>query len=432
MMDTSAMKLRIFIGSSSERLDVANAVRTGLEDEHVPIVWKDGIFGLSKDILAGLLAAVEKSDAAVFIFAPDDLTQIRCQQHSTVRDNVVFELGLFMGMLGRERTFFVVPKGEKELHLPSDLTGVIYASYDPNQFANSANGSVTTACTEIKKALSDWMRAQAKRQNDSPSAIGEAMAGFGAQMEKVLLPLLRDGTYGASTKAKVEQADTDLVLKYGRRTVYVTFGRIDEAPAGEDHLVVLPANDLFDHHCFHDSKGAMGSCMSKWFPGRVGDVKDLVQRQLAQDIHRMKATPVATSETQLSLSYGVGKCVYINRPFGVNRKIALVTTSTKRANVGLHSEGAYLFAALRNVCHVMNDEKLDTVYLPVLGGGKGAMDPQIAFWYLLLALRHLFDASSGGGKGLRSVHIVIFKVDSKSDPEIDPELAGKLLGLAMR
>lgn len=426
------MKLRIFIGSSSEQLAVTEAVRECLESNHEPTVWSDGIFGLSQDTLTGLLNTLEKSDAAVFIFAPDDLTRIRSRDHSTVRDNVVFELGLFMGKLGRERTFFIVPEGEEKLHLPSDLTGVIYATYSSGRIYDDAKSAVASACDKIKRELSKWMKNQAKIQIDSPFEISEARAWFSGQMEYVLCQLIERAKGFNRLPTRIKRLKSEIVWSDGRREVRLAFGRIEDTPSGDNHLVALPANDLFDDHCFQDLKGAMGNCIKAWFPKNVDSIRNIVYQQLAKESQRRSPIPVATSETQLSLSYGVGKCVYLDKPLEVDRRMAFISTSTKRAKVGLHSDGGYILTALRAICHLASEQKIDTVYLPVLGGGKGGMVPQMALLSPLSVLRYLFDQNAGEVRVLKSVSVIVFKKDNATDPEIDPNLAWKLLALAMR
>jgi predicted nucleotide-binding protein len=123
-------KATVFIGSSSEQLPVARLLRQRLASDAEVAVWDEGIFNLGNPTLTDLLTAVETYDFAIFVFAADDLATIREKQEHMVRDNVVFELGLFMGRLGRARTFWVVPKGPTPVHIPSDLSGINTAQLD--------------------------------------------------------------------------------------------------------------------------------------------------------------------------------------------------------------------------------------------------------------------------------------------------------------
>jgi predicted nucleotide-binding protein len=67
---------------------------------------------------------LDQFDFAVLILAPDDVTID--QLSPSTRDNVLFEFGLFMGRLGRDRVF-VVYDDSIELKKPSDLAGVMLA-----------------------------------------------------------------------------------------------------------------------------------------------------------------------------------------------------------------------------------------------------------------------------------------------------------------
>ncbi len=147
------MKPRVFITSSVEGLDVAYAVQENLEYEFEVTVWPQGIFQPSKTALTSLLAGLHSFDGAVFVFSPDDTTAIRGREQPTVRDNVLFELGLFIGRLGSDKCFILKPRTFSELHFPSDLLGLTPASYDGERSDKNVTAAVGPACNKIRKAL---------------------------------------------------------------------------------------------------------------------------------------------------------------------------------------------------------------------------------------------------------------------------------------
>lgn len=144
-------KPKIFIGSSSESLNVAEAINVILDHEIEVTIWRNG-FDLSQITIESLILKANTTDFALFVFSPDDITLIRQQEKQVVRDNVLFELGLFIGAIGKERCFILKPRGE-ELHLPSDLAGLTYADYEANRSDNDLASAVNAACTKMKQSI---------------------------------------------------------------------------------------------------------------------------------------------------------------------------------------------------------------------------------------------------------------------------------------
>ena len=126
-------RVRIFIGSSSEGLKIANKLQELLANDFSVVVWNQGtVFGLGSSTLEALEAAVLEFHYAVFVFTPDDQIHTRGETKPVARDNVLFELGMFIGKLGRRRAFAVHP-GKRGITLPSDLSGITTAPYDPEE-----------------------------------------------------------------------------------------------------------------------------------------------------------------------------------------------------------------------------------------------------------------------------------------------------------
>jgi CRP/FNR family transcriptional regulator, cyclic AMP receptor protein len=122
-------KIRVFIISSAESMAVARAVQNAFAyDPFTTTVWTDGVFKVSNYALQSLEDEVDKSDFAIAIAHADDLTDSRGKQWPAPRDNVIFELGLFMGRLGKERAILMEPR-DAGVKLPSDLAGITTVPY---------------------------------------------------------------------------------------------------------------------------------------------------------------------------------------------------------------------------------------------------------------------------------------------------------------
>jgi uncharacterized SAM-dependent methyltransferase len=159
----------IVIGSSTESEPIAAALQESLGDALSPILWSQLGLPLSRQVLDGLEDDIDSADFAAFILSPDDKLDLRGKKTGATRDNVLIELGLARGLLGKDRAFLVLPTAlEDEFHLPTDLLGLIGATYDHD--AAAANGSPD----HRKRAMLDAanaIRAKARRhkQRAKPS-----------------------------------------------------------------------------------------------------------------------------------------------------------------------------------------------------------------------------------------------------------------------
>jgi len=147
------LKPRVFIGSSVESLGIANAIQANLEHDAESTVWNQGNFPLSSDTVDALIGAADNSDFGVFVFSSDDVTRLREVEYKVARDNVVFELGLFIGKLGRLRTIIIKPRGINDFHLPTDLLGVTPGTFEPNRSDGNMIAALGPCCGQIRQSL---------------------------------------------------------------------------------------------------------------------------------------------------------------------------------------------------------------------------------------------------------------------------------------
>lgn len=145
--------IRVFVASSREALDIARAIQSNLHDVGTVAVWDNSAFRISEYNLNALERELLSSTHAIFVLQPDDISLIRKNQHKTARDNVIFELGLFMGKFGLGRTYLVQPEDTKA-HLPTDLSGLTVAKYKPGPDIYAAIGP---ACTAIRNKIKQSM-----------------------------------------------------------------------------------------------------------------------------------------------------------------------------------------------------------------------------------------------------------------------------------
>jgi CRP/FNR family cyclic AMP-dependent transcriptional regulator len=143
-------KVRIFIISSAEALEIARTIQNAFEYDFTVVVWTDGVFRASWYPVESLERQLDQSDFAIAVAQPDDITLSRGQSSPSARENVIFELGMFIGRIGRQRSFLVEPRGE-EIKLPSDLSGItaLPYRYDVENLA----AAMGPACNRIRAII---------------------------------------------------------------------------------------------------------------------------------------------------------------------------------------------------------------------------------------------------------------------------------------
>jgi hypothetical protein len=132
------IKKKLFIGSSSEELPLAEAAKLLLDkDFEVTIwnekVWDTSIFKINQNFLADLLKASLQFDFGILLGTNDDKVIYRGKEVMQPRDNVLFELGLFSGRLGTSKCAFLI---DKQVKLLSDFNGLSLAYFDKADIAS--------------------------------------------------------------------------------------------------------------------------------------------------------------------------------------------------------------------------------------------------------------------------------------------------------
>ena len=175
-------KPRLFLGSSGKQAKLLQALTRGLEDIAHVEPWTTS-FNPGTITLERLLELTHEVDFAAFVFAQDDWTinsppasDVTGSGQASPRDNVVFEAGLFGGVLGMRRTFILHASGSK---LPSDLLGLTCVRYDKA----TAAAEIKAINQKLRKAIENesrlarieglwWQFSLTERTAQEPSALG--------------------------------------------------------------------------------------------------------------------------------------------------------------------------------------------------------------------------------------------------------------------
>ena len=125
LKEDNAMDNSVFIvhGHDGElKYKISNLIRkVGLN----PIILHEQV-----NTCSTIIEKIEKhgcqASAAILLFTPDDEGKEKDgkELRPRARQNVVFEAGYFMGLLGRDKTVLVV--SDSAIELPGDLNGVVY------------------------------------------------------------------------------------------------------------------------------------------------------------------------------------------------------------------------------------------------------------------------------------------------------------------
>ena len=174
-------KPRIFLGSSGKQAKLLQALTRGLEGVAHVDPWTTS-FHPGTTTLERLVELTREVDFAAFVFAQDDWTTANTSGpppadsgEASPRDNVVFEAGLFGGVLGMRRTFILHADGAK---LPTDLLGLTSIRYG----AQGTAAETHAVCEKLRKAIENeghlarieglwWQHSLTDRSDYEPSAI---------------------------------------------------------------------------------------------------------------------------------------------------------------------------------------------------------------------------------------------------------------------
>jgi Predicted nucleotide-binding protein containing TIR-like domain len=369
--------VKVFIGSSSESLDHMSEIAMWLEEEKVePVPWNlPTLFLPGENTFLKLIEISRSVDGAIFVFAEDDMVWYRADTVAQPRDNVLLEYGLFVGALGPKRAI-ICRRGRPKA--ASDLHGI--------NWIDSSPGSIQRAKVQLRA----W--AQQVARTPRPTVPGE------------------DATVAAACRS-IEATSSGFKAFFRNTEIFVDFGMLQNSAINPvSSAVVLPANEFFDERCFQDARTAAGAFVARHFPNQSSELQQAVRGRLGDPLEFVEKPGRPPTP-----SFGVGTCVYLDRPLGSNLRIIFAAVASDRLPDGLRTDLSTIFKVIERVRCILAEERVPSVYMPLLGAGKGGVPAEVAFHTLIAAL--LETRCRGGGHHLTEVHVVVHAPEGHS-PQI--------------
>lgn len=274
----------MFVGSSTDGLPIAEAVRGQLEATNTAAVtvWSDGVFGPGEYVLSKLLDIADGFDFSLMVMSAADIVTSEGTAKPIPRDNVLIELGIFLATLGQLRTFFLYDENNPP-KIASDLKGVI-----PLTFKGAEDNGLEAALSDACGLMTTRIEKRGRRQRpgearavDSPRILCAGTSeyeslGFGDDVKVI------QQRYGEESVVVLERVDratlvdalTDGIYDVLHLVAFFDFstGRLvledGESLGPKDFAAALDQGEV--------QLAVLASCNSMGLIARVGEVTNMV------------------------------------------------------------------------------------------------------------------------------------------------------------
>ncbi|MEX1027002.1 MAG: TIR domain-containing protein [Candidatus Paceibacterota bacterium] len=237
---------KMFIGSSSEALKqkIPHLFRDYLDEYVDGYIW-DALpeFNIANTTMDALCTAANEYDFALLILTADDKVRSRGKEHIVPRDNVLLELGLFLGAIGADRTFVSVESNQKGIKLPSDIGSGSKAPRFSLSNEAAKNTSIRKACHGFGKKITKEGRRQIELKLAKKWRYSETDGSFDIRVSAAQLERYR-ATIGSRELAIVARIwDEEVEDEQDTRIVVGNTKRVPRKPSG-DLLFRIPVMDI--------------------------------------------------------------------------------------------------------------------------------------------------------------------------------------------
>jgi hypothetical protein len=240
-------KPRLFVGSAKEHLAlVTNLQRKNTHALFRYFPWTNlGAFPVGGYPLPALVEVISASNGAVFLALGADTKWWRGSSQKKTRDNVIFEVGLAIGILGLERTAIVV---DDPSSLPSDLTPLKSISCqctgDPEADADDLHSHIEAYFRSVVRPSNPELTF--RRPERFPELSWPTVAAWFPEASSPEVQnaseLIKSGKYGQAAAALATQ--NHLVGLYLKSRLALLSGDLSEAKTSAESLLTAAEAEI--------------------------------------------------------------------------------------------------------------------------------------------------------------------------------------------
>lgn len=180
-------KHSVLIYSSSRSLDIARDIQKHLKKDFDCTIWEDG-FLYNTSFIESVQALNQIYDACIFIGSRDVQSVIKAQNTHPEQiywapcDNIIFEIGFYMGMHGIENAIILQ---QKDVTLPSDIKGRGFFNFDVKEETSGRKIIIEETTLDALKKRIHQIADNAFRYNSVASHVTKSY------IDNYITPLLR-------------------------------------------------------------------------------------------------------------------------------------------------------------------------------------------------------------------------------------------------
>jgi hypothetical protein len=217
--------------------------------------------------------------------------------------------------------------------------------------------------------------------------------------------------------SKISDSHYSITDETNKHSINVIYGKIDGFKEyDKDTLVILPANDSFDDACVDDERSVLGSFVKKLYPDDNTAFKEKINTELQKKNQN---------------KFEIGDWIYLHDVHKEKKfKVGIVSCTHLNEDKSIIAYSINVMLAFRNgIFRMIQEKRINKVYIPLIGSGHGGLSPEISFLNLLISFIEGLSRSDQAHR-LSNVNIVIYQND-KGKCDIVPKKMKNIVKLVL-